>query len=148
MRYQRHRQRSMASLAREGNYFFEFWPFHAALAQKSSSEKQPESLVSIYSKLNDHNTTNKAIMRLSRLSISLIAFFWLKISGCHGRNWLYGYQGLGPILVSLADRRELIRSLLIFHCFNKKFASSLLFLVSWSTEQVEVESRDFFPETT
>ena len=31
--------------------------------------------------------------------------FWLEISDCHGHNWLYGYQGLGPILVSSADRR-------------------------------------------
>ena len=85
---------------------------------------------------------------VEQVSITLIGLFWLEISGCHGRNWLYGYQGLGPILVSLADRRELIRSLLISYCFNKKFASSLLFLVSWSTEQVEVESTDFFPETT
>ena len=43
-----------------------------------------------------------------------------------------------------AHRRELISSLFISHCFNKKFASSLLFLVSWSTEQVEVESTDLF----
>ena len=28
-----------------------------------------------------------------------------EISGCHGQNWLYGYQSLGPILVSSADRR-------------------------------------------
>ena len=37
--------------------------------------------------------------------MALIVLFWLKISGCHGHNWLYGYQGLGPILGSSADRR-------------------------------------------
>ena len=62
------------------------------------------SLASIYSKLHDCDTKNKAIRRLiEQSSFGLMALFGLKIDRCR-RNWLNGNQAIETQWDSVPER--------------------------------------------
>ena len=55
------------------------------------------SLVSIYSKLYDHDTKKQSDKVVEQSSFPLIALFWLKIGRCRGQNWFYRKQAFSQL---------------------------------------------------